>query len=77
MLVETISNGKFTTINPNLSRPKTFKQLRGFLVCNGGRDCFSKFQGNVWMISKTGNWEKIVKNIPDLTYNEYLKISLK
>jgi hypothetical protein len=57
-------------------RPRSFKELLGFLICNKGRDCFSKFQGNVWMISQEGTWIKICRNIPDLTYKEYLELSV-
>ncbi len=76
MIKEIYKNNTFTYIDDNKS-PNNFKELLGFLNCNGGKDCFSKFQGNVWKITKKGTWEKICKNIPDLSYNEYLNISLK
>lgn len=76
MIKETYRNGRFTKIDDN-KNPNNFKELLGFLTCNNGVDCFSKFQGNVWKITKQGTWQKICKNIPDLSYNEYLKISLQ
>lgn len=76
MIKETYRNNRFTKID-DTKHPNSFKELLGFLSCNGGRDCFSKFQGNVWKINKSGNWELICRNIPDLSYNEYLNISLK
>ena len=69
-------NGKIGVIDENRS-PMSFKQLLGFLVCNGGRDCFNKFQGKVWMLTMEGTWKEVCKNIPDLSYNEYLKLSLE
>ncbi len=71
----TISNyGKFITIDEN-KRPKTFKQLRAFLVCNNGNDCFSKSFGKVYKITKNNNWIEVCRNIDDLSYKEYLKLS--
>lgn len=68
-------NGIFKQIDADKKRPVTFKQLLGFLSCNQGRDCFAKFEGSVWMISREGTWIKVCRNIPDLTFNEYLKLS--
>lgn len=74
-MTETFINGAFKMIDADKQTPRNFKELRGFLICNNGRDCFSKFQGNVWMISKEGLWVKVCRNVPDLTFNEYLKLS--
>ncbi len=74
-IVETCLYGRITKINTD-NRPKTFRMLLGFLIFNGGRDCFAKFQNKVWMISKDGTWQYVCRTIPDLTYEEYLKLSL-
>ena len=70
---ECYKNGIFSMVDSTDS-PKTFKRLKGFLSCNQARDCFSKFQGFVWMINKAGAWVKVCRNIPDLTYQEYLDL---
>lgn len=57
--------------------PTTFAELRRFLVNNSGRDCFSKYQGQVWMITKEGNWRYVTRCLPDMNLNSYLKTSLK
>lgn len=57
--------------------PSSFKKLRGYLIDNGGYDCFSKWGGKVYKISRKGDWIEVCRNISDLTYNEYLKESLK
>jgi hypothetical protein len=74
--MEAIRNGQVLKGHPDKS-PKTFKELLGYIVCNGGRDCFTKSHGKVWMITRTGNWEYVCRNITDLTFDEYLKLSLK
>jgi hypothetical protein len=76
MIKETYRNNRFTKIDDERN-PNSFKELLGFLTCNGGRDCFSKFQGNVWKITTLGTWEKVCRNVSDLSYSEYLRISLK
>ena len=72
--MEIYKQGRFTTINENTSST-SFKQLLGFLKCNQGNDCFTKFQGKVWKITKDNKWEYVCNNIPDLSYIEYLNIS--
>ena len=57
--------------------PTTFAELRRFLVANGGRDCFSKSHGQVWMITREGNWKYVTRCLPDMDLNNYLKTSLK
>ena len=57
--------------------PTTFKQLRKYLIENGGNDCFSKSGGYIFKIQKNNTWIKICRNISDLTFQEYLKESLK
>lgn len=74
MTLETFINGRFTKIDDQKC-PSNFKHLLGFLSCNSGYDCFSKFQGKVWKITRNGKWVEVCRNIPDLTYAEYLKIS--
>ena len=74
MIKEIYKNGRYTTIDDDKA-PHGFKELLGFLTCNGGKDCFSKFQGSVWKINTSGKWEYVCRNIPDLSFNEYLKIS--
>lgn len=69
------STGNIIEINPE-TRPKTFRKLRGILNLNGGRDCFSKSDGFIWKISKEGTWVNICRNIDQLTFSEYLKLSL-
>lgn len=66
-------NGTIGVIDENKS-PSNFKQLLGFLICNRGRDCFSKFQGKVWMITKAGKWKEVCRNIGDLTFIDYLNL---
>jgi len=73
---EIFIRGSFSKIDADNSYPATFRNLLGFLVCNNGRDCFAKFQGNIWMITREGAWERVCRNLSDLTYNEYLKLSL-
>lgn len=74
MLTQTIKKGKFVFIDDQKS-PNSFKELLGFLVCNKGNDCFAKFQGNVWKITRENSWKKVCKNISDLSFSQYLKIS--
>lgn len=57
--------------------PNTFKQLRKFLLENGGYDCFCKWGGEVYKITRGNSWVKVCRNITDFTYEEYLKESLK
>lgn len=57
--------------------PTTFAELRRFLVNNSGRDCFSKSHGQVWMITKEGNWRYVARNLPEISLNKYLENSLK
>lgn len=57
--------------------PTTFRELKGYLVEHGGRDCFSKAFGSVWMITMEGNWKYVSRCLPELELEEYLKISLK
>lgn len=71
-----IRNGIFTTIDDNKS-PRTFKELRGFLILNDGFDCFSKHSGEVYKITKNNTWIRICRCLTDLTYKEYLKESKK
>ena len=73
-MYETWINNKFKFITGK-ENPRNFKELLGFLVCNKGRDCFTKFQGNVWMITKYGTFEKVCRNVSDLSFEEYLKLS--
>jgi hypothetical protein len=61
----------------NQKRPNTFKQLRRFLIENNGNDCFSKSFGKVWKITREGTWEEICRNLPDLTFEQYLEESKK
>lgn len=74
MLKETYKQGRYTKIDDNRN-PHSFKELRGFLVCNGGNDCFSKSDGKVWKITRDNKWIEVCRNITDLSFNEYLKIS--
>jgi hypothetical protein len=74
--VETFKNGVVVKVSLD-ARPNTFKKLLGFISMHGGRDCFSKFQGKVWMISREGCWVLVCKNVPDLTYSDYLELSKK
>lgn len=74
MIKEIWKNNNFTKIDDEKS-PRTFKELLGFLSCNGGKDCFGKFQGNVWKINRNGCWEKVCRNIGDLSYAQYLKLA--
>ena len=60
-----------------MTYPTTFKQLRRFLILNNGNDCFSKFGGKVYKITRDNTWEEICTRITDLTFDEYLKISKK
>lgn len=69
-------NNRFTKINADTRSPRNFKELLGFLKCNNGRDCFCKFQGKVYMVTKDLTWKEVCKNVSDLTFNEYLKLSL-
>ena len=74
MNLEIYKNGSFTKIDPNKA-PRTFKELRGFLVCNEGKDCFMKSQGKVWKI--TTKVVEVCRTIQDLSFNYYLKLSLQ
>lgn len=74
MIKETYRQGRFTKIDDNKT-PRNFKELRGFLFCNEGNDCFCKAFGKVWKITRDNKWIEIYKNITNLSYNEYLKIS--
>lgn len=75
MNLEIYRNGSFTKIDPNKA-PRTFKELRGFLVCNGGKDCFMKSQGKVWKIGSNKITE-VCRTLQHLSFNEYLKLSLE
>ena len=74
MFKEIYKQGRYTKIDDNRN-PHSFKELRGFLVCNNGNDCFSKAYGKVWKITKDNKWIEVCRNITDLSYNEYLKLS--
>ena len=76
MLKEIYRNNTFTTIDENKA-PRTFKELRGFLICNQGKDCFCKWGGNVYKITREGKWECVCRTLPSLSFKEYLKISLQ
>lgn len=55
MIKEIYKQGRFTKIDDNRN-PHSFKELRGFLVCNEGNDCFSKSDGKVWKITRDNKW---------------------
>lgn len=74
MIKETWKQSRFTKIDDN-TNPRSFKELRGFLMCNQGNDCFSKSDGKVWKITRDNKWIEVCRNITDLSYNEYLKLS--
>ena len=57
--------------------PKSFKEIHKYLVNNGGRDCFAKYQGKVWMLTRQGNWRYICRCLGDITLENYLKLSLE
>jgi len=59
------------------TRPRSFKQLRVYLLKNDGFDCFSKWGGEVYKITRDNKWIKICRCLPDLTFEEYLKESKK
>lgn len=71
---ETFRNGRFCIVSAE-DRPKSFKELKGFLECNGGRDCFSKWGGDVYMITIEGTWSKVCRCLPDLSFSQYLYLS--
>ena len=73
-MYETWRHNKFQKITGK-ENPRNFKELLGFLTCNKGRDCFMKFQGHVWMITGEGTMQKVCRNIPDLTFEEYLNLT--
>lgn len=62
--------------NPK-KHPTNFKELRRYLINNGGMDCFSRVQGQIWMITKEGNWKFVCRCLPDLELEEFKIISLK
>ena len=65
-------------MKPNHEKhPTTFRELKRYLVEYGGRDCFNKAFGSVWMLTMEGNWKYAARCLPELELEEYLKISLK
>lgn len=57
------------------SVPKTARQLLSYLSFAGGNDCFSKFSGGVYKITKQLTWVFVCRCYTDLSFGEYLKIS--
>ena len=76
MLKETWNQGRFTKIDDQKA-PRSFKELRGFLKCNGGNDCFSKSDGWVHKITRDGKWERLVRNIDMMSFEQYLNKSIE
>ncbi len=72
--LEIFKNGCFTKIDPNKA-PRTFKELRGFLLCNGGNDCFVKQQGKIWRITKDNKLMYVCRTLPELAFADYLELS--
>lgn len=67
-------NGLYRNFNPEKA-PKSFRELRAFLMASGGNDCFSKSNGFVWKITRDNKWQQVCRNIDMLSFNEYLKLS--
>ena len=65
-------------MKPNHEKhPTTFRELKRYLVENGGRDCFNKAFGSVWMLTTDGNWKYVSRCLPELELQKYLELSLK
>ena len=64
----------FVDIN---SKPKTFKELNGFLKLNNAPTCFIKQNNKVWKILPDTTFVYICQNIDQLTFKEYLELSFR
>lgn len=75
--VKVMIGSRVRFINPETHHPQSHVWLRAFIKAAEGRDCFSKFKGKVWMLTKEGNWKEVCRNFSNLSYNDYLELSNK
>ena len=76
MLIETKIpwRGRYVTIKPDRP-PKDTRQLRGFLLWNGARDCFMKGEGGWYRIGLDGDILFVVRALYLLSLKEWLEIA--
>lgn len=79
--METIVNvvpyrGKLVRVDPDKA-PIDTRQLRGFLLWNGARDCFMKGEGGWYRIGIDGQILFVSRTLYLLSLKEWLNIALK
>lgn len=77
MLIETKIpwRGKLVKVNSDVA-PKDTRQLRGFLLWNGARDCFMKGEGGWYRIGIDGQILFVSRTLYKLSLKEWLTIAL-
>lgn len=67
--------GKLVNVNPE-KPPVDTRQLRGFLLWNGARDCFMKGQGGWYRVGTDGQILFVSRVLYLLSLKEWLEIAL-
>lgn len=67
--------GRKVKVNPSLA-PKDTRQLRGFLLWNGARDCFMRGEGGWYRLGTDGSIKFVTRTLYLMSLKEFLEIAL-